>query len=108
MPEYKIHFEKELQKNRLTDGDYLRNRIPYDPVGYSHCSRTDARIHSKDIGDVNMTKHDPIPFPPSGPPTHYLATLEDPERLDCTHVSIKLATVTLLRLRRWMSCTWSF
>src|SRR5574341_1909762 len=48
-----------------------------------------------------MTKHDTIPFPLSDRPTHYLATLEDTERLDCTHVSIRLVLPTLIRLV-WM------
>jgi hypothetical protein len=48
-----------------------------------------------------MTKHDTIPFPLSDRPTHYLATLEDEERLGCTHVSIRLVLPTLIRLV-WM------
>lgn len=48
-----------------------------------------------------MTKHDAIPFPLSDLPTHYLATLEDEERLDCTHISIRLVPLTLIRLV-WM------
>ncbi len=42
-----------------------------------------------------------IPFPLSDRPTHYIAALEDAERLDCTHVSIRLAPPTLIRLV-WM------
>ena len=47
-----------------------------------------------------MTKHSTIPFPLSDRPTHYLAALEDAERLDCTHVSIRLVPSTLIRLVR--------
>lgn len=48
-----------------------------------------------------MTKHGTIAFPLSDLPTYYLATLEDTERLDCTHVSIRLVPFTLIRLV-WM------
>jgi hypothetical protein len=50
---------------------------------------------------MNMTKHDTIPFPLSDLPTRYLATLEDTERIDCTHVYIRLVLPTLIRLV-WM------
>lgn len=45
-----------------------------------------------------MNECDTIPFPLSDLQTYYLATLEDPERLDCTHVSIRLIPSTLVRL----------
>lgn len=48
-----------------------------------------------------MTKDNTLPFPLSDRPTHYIACLEDAERLDCTHVSIELIPSTLIRLV-WM------
>lgn len=48
-----------------------------------------------------MNKCDTISFPLSDLQTYYLATLEDPERLDCTHVFVRLIPSTLIRLV-WM------
>jgi hypothetical protein len=59
------------------------------------------QVHGEDMGDVNMIKNNTIPFPLSDCPTHYIACLDDAERRDCTHVSIKLVQSTLIRLV-WM------
>jgi len=48
-----------------------------------------------------MNSNNSITFPLSDHPTHYVACIEDAERLDCTHVAIKLTPSTLIRLV-WM------
>lgn len=48
-----------------------------------------------------MNKRNSITFPLSGLPAHYIACVEDTERLDCTHVAVKLVPSTLIRLV-WM------
>ena len=48
-----------------------------------------------------MNKQITIPFPLLGAPDYYIAALNDRCRLDCTHVSLRLAPSTLLRLV-WM------
>ena len=48
-----------------------------------------------------MKERSTIPFPLSGDPSHYLAALNDTERLDCTHVFVRLIPSTLIRLV-WM------
>jgi len=50
------------------------------------------------IGDVNMNNNNSLSFPLSDQLSHYLACVENPGRLDCTHVSIKLGPSTLIRL----------
>ena len=48
-----------------------------------------------------MKNNNSLSFPLSDELSHYLACVETPGRLDCTHVSIKLDPSTLIRLV-WM------
>ena len=52
-----------------------------------------------------MNNNEPITFLLSDRPTHYLACVEGPARFDCTHIAIKLAPFTLIRLvwMRWIA-----
>jgi hypothetical protein len=47
-----------------------------------------------------MKNNNSLAFPLSDQPSHYLACVENPGRLECTHVSIKLGSSTLIRLVR--------